>query len=62
VAPDLLDRLGQPFLRGDAARGSAGSGLGLSIAARCAQMHGGHLTLRNGESGGFLAQITLPCA
>ncbi|WP_165371693.1 sensor histidine kinase [Pseudolysobacter antarcticus] len=60
VAPELLSRLGQPFVRGDVARAGAGGGLGLSIVARCVQLHGGTLTLRNADGGGFIAEISLP--
>jgi len=60
AAPDLLPRLGQPFLRGDAARGGGGSGLGLSIAARAARLHGGELRLANRPGGGFVAALRLP--
>lgn len=59
VAADLLPRLGQPFLRGDSARNSRGSGLGLSIVARAAQLHGGALSLANAADGGFAAEFTL---
>ncbi|MGN2242769.1 ATP-binding protein [Frateuria sp. GZRR33] len=57
---ELLARLGQPFLRGDAARAGGGSGLGLSIAARATQLHGGELRLANRPGGGFLATLRLP--
>lgn len=60
--PELLARLGQPFLRGDAARGGGGSGLGLSIAARAARLHGGDLVLANRPGGGFVARLRLPFA
>ncbi|HET6805129.1 MAG TPA: ATP-binding protein [Frateuria sp.] len=60
VPPALLARLGQPFLRGDAARAGGGSGLGLSIAARAARLHGGELTLANRPGGGFSATLRLP--
>ena len=60
VAPSLLTRLGQPFLRGDPARAGGGSGLGLSIAARAAQLHGGELALANRPDGGFVATLRLP--
>ena len=60
AAPGLLARLGQPFLRGDAARGGGGSGLGLSIAARAARLHGGELGLANLPGGGFVATLHLP--
>lgn len=62
VSPELLPRLGQPFLRGDPARGGSGSGLGLSIAARAAQLHGGELILANRPGGGFAAALRLPIA
>ncbi len=60
VATDLIDRIGQPFLRGDAARGSRGTGLGLSIVARIAHQHGGTLRVQNRTGGGFAAHIELP--
>lgn len=57
----LLDRLGQPFLRGEPARGGAdGTGLGLSIVRRAAESHGGSLRLSNGADGGLVATIQLP--
>lgn len=58
----LLDRLGQPFLRGDQARTSTGNGLGLSIVKRAIELHGGTLQLRNNETGGFAATIRLPAS
>ncbi|UGB37944.1 ATP-binding protein [Frateuria soli] len=57
VPPGLLGRLGQPFLRGDPARGGGGSGLGLSIAARAAHWHGGELLLANRTGGGLAATL-----
>ncbi len=63
VRDELLAKLGKPFVRGDAARGGIGNGLGLSIVARAAELHGGTLTLRNGngDGGGFVAELRLPC-
>jgi two-component system osmolarity sensor histidine kinase EnvZ len=60
VREELLGKLGQPFLRGDPARGGGGSGLGLSIVARIAKLHGGSLRLRNLDNGGFEAQLSVP--
>lgn len=60
--PDaLLPQLGRPFLRGNPARsGTAGSGLGLSIVKRAAELCGGHLQLQNRDGGGFIATLVLP--
>lgn len=62
VADELLPRLGTPFVRGDRARRGGGNGLGLSIALRAAELHGGTLELRNGERGGLAATLSLPVA
>ena len=56
----LSDKLGQPFVRGDSARGGGGSGLGLSIVARIVELHGGALKWTNRDGGGFQVRIELP--
>jgi len=60
VMPELLPQLGRPFVRGDASRGGRGSGLGLSIATRAAELHAGKLHLHNRDGGGFVAKLCLP--
>ncbi|MBD8491352.1 ATP-binding protein, partial [Pseudomonas syringae] len=50
---------GEPFYRAPG-QSSAGHGLGLAIARRAAERHGGSLTLSNHPEGGFLAVIELP--
>ncbi|RUL63195.1 HAMP domain-containing protein [Dyella dinghuensis] len=60
VSAELQQRLGRPFERGDQARGGVGSGLGLSIVARAAELHGGALTWQNGTPDGFVATIRIP--
>lgn len=54
-----LNDLGRAFHRVDHARSTPGSGLGLASVARVAAMHGGGLTLRNREGGGFEAVLRL---
>ncbi len=58
------ERLMQPFVRLDAARGQAnGAGLGLAIVKRIVQRHGGQLSLHNRNAvigAGLVVQITLP--
>ena len=60
VPPDQLEKVFEPFWRGDASRSSGGMGLGLSIARSCAQAHGGNVVLTNRIGGGLRASILLP--
>jgi signal transduction histidine kinase len=60
VPAALLPQLGRPFLRGDRARSTAGTGLGIGIAMRAAELHGGALELANVPGGGFIATLRLP--
>ncbi|WP_189008304.1 sensor histidine kinase [Deinococcus malanensis] len=60
-----LARLGEAFYRPDASRtgdhlGLGGHGLGLALARRAAELHGGTLTLRSAPGGGFTAVLWLP--
>lgn len=59
--PEVIDRLGEPFVRGNQARSDAmGSGLGLASVKRIAVQHGGGLVVRNLPQGGFEASLRLP--
>jgi two-component system OmpR family sensor kinase len=62
VPPDTLDRLCEPFYRGEASRNreTGGVGLGLSIARSIVESHGGRLMFANRPEGGLQARITLP--
>ncbi|AIR91667.1 sensor histidine kinase [Pseudomonas cremoricolorata] len=59
VADEHLPRLGEPFFRAPGQQAS-GHGLGLAIARRAVERHGGHLHLRNHPCGGFEARLELP--
>lgn len=56
VPAELLPQLGRRFARGDHNR--SGSGLGLSIAARVAELHGGALHFESAQ--GLKVTLTLP--
>lgn len=59
VAVEYLQQLGKPFFRAPG-QGGSGHGLGLAIARRAAQRHGGELLLANHPDGGFIATLSLP--
>jgi PAS domain S-box-containing protein len=56
IAPDIRESVLDPFFTTK----SRGGGLGLPIARRVAELHGGTLTLSFPASGGTSARITLP--
>ncbi len=64
IAPERLDAMMEPFVRGEASRSAetGGAGLGLSIARQIARAHGGTLTLQNRPGGGLRAALRLPLA
>ncbi|MFC3122644.1 two-component system sensor histidine kinase EnvZ [Agaribacter flavus] len=55
-----IQSLFNPFQQGDKARGTQGSGLGLSITKRIVESHGGQMEFSNHEDGGLEAGFTLP--
>ncbi|MGA9702303.1 sensor histidine kinase [Pseudomonas sp.] len=59
VDAEHLSQLGEPFYRAPG-QTALGHGLGLAIARRAAERHGGSLTLANHPQGGFVASIDLP--
>ncbi|MFJ4442900.1 ATP-binding protein [Pseudomonas sp. NPDC089422] len=59
VAPEHLAQLGEPFFRAPGQE-AAGHGLGLAIARKAAERHGGSLLLKNHPQGGFVARLELP--
>ena len=59
VAAEHLPQLGEPFFRAPGQR-APGHGLGLAIARRAAERHGGRLALSNRPGGGFSASLCLP--
>lgn len=62
VAPEALAAIFEPFYRARGADGYRGYGLGLAIARRAIEAHGGTITARNRPEGGLLVEIRLPLA
>ncbi|HEX8447076.1 MAG TPA: ATP-binding protein [Sphingomonas sp.] len=62
LAPEQLERMFEPFVRGDPSRNpqTGGTGLGLTIARSIAERHGGRLVLANRHGGGLEARFTMP--
>lgn len=62
VPGELLGEIFQPFFRVDGSRPRAqgGVGLGLAIAARAVEAHGGTIEARNAAGGGLEVAIVLP--
>lgn len=61
VPPDLLDKIFEPFLRLDTtSSATAGFGLGLAIARRAVESHGGTVAATLAPHGGLAIEIRLP--
>jgi signal transduction histidine kinase len=62
ISAGELDRVFEPFHRGEPSRNreTGGVGLGLPIARNIMRAHGGDVTLANRPSGGARATVTLP--
>ncbi len=62
VPPPELDRIFEPFYRvqDESARAPKGSGIGLAVAAKAVQLHGGTLVAENAPEGGLRMTFTLP--
>jgi signal transduction histidine kinase len=64
IPADQIDKVVEPFYRGEQSRSrtTGGTGLGLAIARAVAESHGGDLRLANDPNGGLVATLVLPAA
>ncbi len=62
IPPEDIERMFEPFARGEQSRSRAtgGTGLGLTIARAQAKLFRGDVTLENRNGGGAVATIRLP--
>jgi signal transduction histidine kinase len=62
IAPDMLERIFEPFVQSEKSRdsGAGGLGIGLTLARRLVEMHGGTLTARSdgpGKGAEFIVRL-----
>lgn len=59
LSGDDMAHLFEPYARGDAGRGTAGTGLGLVIVKRLVELHGGAIAVRSAPGEGTVFTVTL---
>jgi signal transduction histidine kinase len=64
IAPERIESMFEPFVRGEGSRSleTGGAGLGLAIARSIVSAHGGEVALSNRDAGGLCARVVLPMA
>jgi PAS domain S-box-containing protein len=62
ISPEALPLVFNRFFREDASHSTAGFGLGLSIARRVAELHGGTITVQSAVGRGSAFSLVLPAA
>jgi signal transduction histidine kinase len=60
IPPDVLGKVFDPFWRGDAARTTPGSGLGLALAKRIVEALGGDIRVESAPAAGSRFAVILP--
>lgn len=60
IPPEAIDKVFEPFWRGEAARSSKGSGLGLTLVKRIVEGLGGEISVSSAPMGGATFAVTLP--
>ncbi|MGZ4131247.1 MAG: sensor histidine kinase, partial [Actinomycetota bacterium] len=61
IPPELRDVIFEPFRRGVSDDPSPGTGIGLSLVAQFAELHGGRAWVEDRSGGGASFRVLLPC-
>jgi signal transduction histidine kinase len=62
ISKDIVDKIFDPFFRGDASRSTEGAGLGLTLSKKIIENHKGTISINSLENKGTSVIITLPIA
>jgi cell cycle sensor histidine kinase DivJ len=62
MSAEEVARIGTPFAQGSLAGPASGSGLGLALVQRFAQLHGGRIDIRSAKGEGTRVEVWLPLA
>ncbi|MEO1101730.1 MAG: HAMP domain-containing sensor histidine kinase [Pseudomonadota bacterium] len=62
MSAEDLAQIAEPFAQGKNAKGRAGTGLGLTVVQRFAELHGGKVVIDTALGKGTTVQVTLPAA
>jgi two-component system sensor histidine kinase CiaH len=60
ISKDILDKIFDPFFRGDISRSTEGAGLGLTITKKIVENHSGTITIKSQAGKGTTVIVTLP--
>jgi signal transduction histidine kinase len=60
ISPEDMERIFEPFYRGQAQKSIPGTGLGLPIAKRIAEGHGGRIEVETTPGKGSAFRVVLP--
>ena len=60
IGADILDKIFDPFFRGDAARSTDGAGLGLTLSKKIIENHKGTISIKSQLNKGTNVTISLP--